>query len=260
MGYVRLLSKLSPAFLANISAAFIVVALTGCSAAHAGGNVEAPTNTSSETSTPAVIATRPLDVAAVATDAPVRTPVNDPRPVIACFGDSITAGHGVDPDASYPANLQRLLDADGYKYRVANLGVSGETTKDGLSRIPHLINAHPAIVIVEFGGNDGLRGLPTSTTQNNLAQIVAQIKRSGARVVLAGISLPPDYGQDYVSRFNAMFPTVARQQHVPLLPFIYKGVYGVPGSIQSDRVHATAQGNRQVARNVEEAIKPLLHH
>jgi acyl-CoA thioesterase I len=182
----------------------------------------------------------------------------DSRPVIVCFGDSLTAGYGVDRESSYPSVMQRDLDAGGFHYRVVNMGVSGDTTKDGLARLERVLAAKPAVVVVEFGGNDGLRGLPVRETQQNLDTMVGALKKSGTRVTMAGITLPPDYGPDYVGQFNAMFPTVAKKYGVPLLPFIYKDVYGVKGYIQDDGVHATVDGNVQVAKNIEGLIKPLL--
>jgi acyl-CoA thioesterase-1 len=185
-------------------------------------------------------------------------PTADSRPVIVCFGDSLTAGYGVDRNSSYPSVMQRDLDASGFHYRVVNMGVSGDTTKDGLARLERVLAAKPEVVVVEFGGNDGLRGLPVRETQQNLDMIVGALKKSGTRVTMAGITLPPDYGPDYVGHFNAMFPAVAKKYSVPLLPFIYKDVYGVKGYIQDDGVHATADGNVQVAKNIEGLIKPLL--
>lgn len=179
-------------------------------------------------------------------------------PLIACFGDSLTAGYGIDPTASYPADLQHLLDSAGYHYRVVNEGVSGDTTKDGLERISSVLAQKPRIVVLEFGGNDGLRGLPISGTQRNLATMIQQLQHAGIKVALAGISLPAQYGDDYISRFDAMYPQLATQFHVPLLPFILQNVYGVQGDIQSDGVHPTAQGAKQVAANVEKLIRPML--
>jgi acyl-CoA thioesterase-1 len=179
-------------------------------------------------------------------------------PIIDCFGDSLTAGHGVDPGQSYPDDLQTLLDNSGYHYRVVNSGISGNTTKDGLDRIQRVIARHPEIVVVEFGGNDGLRGLPIAQTQANLASMIHQLQASGTRIVLAGITLPPDYGPDYIKKFDAMYPALAKQFHVPLLPFILQGVYGVPGDIQPDGIHPTAKGCKQVAANIEDLIRPLL--
>ena len=180
------------------------------------------------------------------------------RPVLVCFGDSLTAGAGVAPEEAYPAYLQQRLDAEGYSYRVVNAGVNGNTTKDGVTRLPEVLDHHPQIVVVEFGGNDGLRGLPTTQSQRNLDLIVQRLKASGAKVALAGITLPPQYGGEYIRSFNAMFPIVATKNHVPLLPFVLQNVYGVPGDIQDDGIHATAQGNRQVAVNVEHLVQPLL--
>lgn len=163
-------------------------------------------------------------------------------------------------DSSYPADLQHDLDAAGYRYRVVNMGVSGDTTKDGLARVGRVVAAKPEWVVVEFGGNDGLRGLPVSDAQANLAAIVKSLQQAGAKVLLAGISLPTQYGPDYVARFNALYPAVAKQTGVPLYPFLYKGVYGVPGSIQEDGIHPTAVGAAQVAKNISGALMPLLRH
>ena len=180
------------------------------------------------------------------------------RPVIVCFGNSLTAGYGTDPGQSYPDYLQQRLDDAGFHYRVANAGVSGNTTKDGLNRVARVIAQQPELVVVEFGGNDGLRGLKLEQTQQNLASIIEQLQASGTKVALAGITLPPDYGPDYIAKFNAMYPTLAKRYHVPLLPFLLQDVYGVAGDIQEDNTHATAKGNQQVAVNVEKLIEPLL--
>jgi acyl-CoA thioesterase I len=182
------------------------------------------------------------------------------QPVIVCFGDSLTAGYGTDPGQSYPDYLQKRLDDAGFHYHVTNAGVSGNTTKDGLNRIARVIAQHPEVVVVEFGGNDGLRGLKLEQTQQNLANIIEQLQASGTKVALAGITLPPDYGPDYIAKFNAMYPTLAKRYRVPLLPFLLQDVYGVPGDIQDDNTHATAKGNQQVAVNVEKLITPLLKH
>ncbi len=194
--------------------------------------------------------------------APATTQVSsepqDARPVIACFGDSLTAGYGTDPGESYPDDLQKLLDAQGFNYRVANHGVSGETTKDGVERVDRLAAKHPKIVVLEFGGNDGLRGLPLEQTQANLASMIETLQKAGAEVALAGISLPQEYGPDYIAKIDAIYPALSKRYHVRLLPFLLKDVYGVPGDMQDDGHHATARGNVQVAKNVEALIKPML--
>jgi acyl-CoA thioesterase-1 len=182
----------------------------------------------------------------------------DHRPLLVCFGDSLTASPGVDPGQSYPDDLQTLLDQRHIRYRVDNQGVSGNTTKDGVQRLPEILALHPAVAVVEFGGNDGLRGLPIADTRANLDRIVATLQRAGIRVALAGITLPPDYGPDYIRQFNQTYTLLARKYRVPMLPFLLQNVYGVPGMMQPDRTHATAKGNQVVARNVLALVLPLL--
>lgn len=179
-------------------------------------------------------------------------------PVIVCFGDSLTAGHGAPAGHSYPDYLQRLLDSRGYHYRVLNMGISGDTTKDGVDRLPNVLDAHPAIAVVEFGGNDALRGLPIAATSANLERIVATLQRAGVKVALAGITLPPNYGPDYIHAIDQSYATAAKKFHVPLLPFILVRAYNVPGAIQGDGIHPTAKGNEIVALSVFELIRPML--
>ena len=182
----------------------------------------------------------------------------DNRPVLVCFGDSLTAGHGTDTGQSYPDYLQGDLDALGYRYRVVNEGISGNTTKDGVERLAHILSLKPEIVVVEFGGNDGLRGLPIADTRTNLDKIVGTLKADGIKVALAGITLPPNYGPDYIKQFDATYTLLAAKYHVPLLPFLLKGVFGVPGMMQEDQTHATADGNKIVAKNVLPLVTPLM--
>jgi acyl-CoA thioesterase-1 len=183
---------------------------------------------------------------------------NDKRPVVVCFGDSLTAGLGTGPGQSYPDYLQTDLDQLHYHYRVDNEGVSGNTTKDGVERLPEVLALHPAVAVVEFGGNDGLRGLRIEDTRANLDQIVSTLQGAGIKVALAGITLPPDYGPDYIRQFNETYTVLAKKYHVPMLPFLLKDVYGVPGMMQRDQTHATAKGNQIVARNVLPLVMPLL--
>ncbi len=183
---------------------------------------------------------------------------NDTRPVIVAFGDSLTAGYGAAPGESYPDYLQRDLDQAGYHYRVANLGISGNTTKDGVDRLKDVLALKPKVVIVAFGGNDGLRGLPIDATRKNLDQIVSTLTTSGTKVVLGGITLPPNYGPDYIREFNETYALLAKKFHAPLLPFLLIKVYGTPGSMQADGIHATAQGNQQVAQNLLPLVTPFL--
>jgi acyl-CoA thioesterase-1 len=199
-----------------------------------------------------------------AAEAPLPTPksppstVNDKRPLIVCFGDSLTAGLGADPGKSYPDYLQADLDAKGFEYRVVNEGVSGNTTKDGVERLHGIVAMKPAIVVVEFGGNDGLRGFRIEDTRTNLDQIVGTLKAAGSTIVLAGITLPPNYGPDYIKQFNATYVLLSKKYDAPLLPFLLKGVYGVHGMMQADNTHATAEGNKIVANNILTLLLPLL--
>jgi acyl-CoA thioesterase-1 len=181
------------------------------------------------------------------------------RPVLVCFGDSITAGHGLSPDEAFPAQLQKKLDLAGYSYQVVNRGTSGATTKDAVASLPYVIRLHPAVVIVEFGGNDGLRGLPVEQTRANLDRIVASLEQAHIAVLIAGITLPPDYGPDYIHAFEKIFPAVASAHHAALLPMLYKNLVGVPGVIQPDGIHPTAKGSAIIADTLLPALKPLLH-
>lgn len=182
----------------------------------------------------------------------------DARPRIVCFGDSLTAGYGTDPGQAYPDYLQTELDRLGYRYRVINAGVSGNTTKDGVERVERVVKLNPALVVVEFGGNDGLRGLRIADTRANLDKVLSTLASNHIPVVIAGITLPPDYGPDYIRQFNDTYSLLAGKYHVPMLPFLLQGVFGKPGMMQPDRTHATAEGNRIVAQNVLGLIRPML--
>ena len=181
----------------------------------------------------------------------------DQRPVIAAFGDSLTAGYGAEPGQSYPDNLQRDLDTLGYSYHVVNLGISGETTSDGLGRVSTVIAQKPHIVILEFGGNDGLRGIPIAASRANLDQTVARFQAAHIRVLVAGITLPPNYGQDYIKPFQTMYHDLAIKYHAPLIPFLLEGVFE-HRQFQQDGIHPTAQGYAMVAQTVLRYLKPLL--
>jgi acyl-CoA thioesterase-1 len=233
--------------LSAIVLALTVAAPIGCKSTPATASVSEPSTSSLNGSNPSP----------AQTPAPASAPQNA-GPTIVCFGDSLTAGLGTDPGQSYPDALQKLLTAGHYTYNVINEGVSGNTTKDGVERLPSVLAHHPRIVVLEFGGNDGLRGLPLEQTQQNIATMIEQLQHSGATVVLAGITLPPSYGPDYITKFNAVYPALAKRYHLRMIPFLLQNVYGVPGDMQADDTHATARGNQQVARNVEKLIQPLL--
>jgi acyl-CoA thioesterase-1 len=182
------------------------------------------------------------------------------RPVIVCYGDSITAGYGVSQGQSYPDHLQRLLDNRGYHYKVVNVGTSGATTKDAVAHLPEVLRAHPSIVIVEFGGNDGLRGLRVDDTRKNLDTVLSALENAHIKVLLAGITLPPNYGPDYVNAFNEVFRQVDAAHHpAAFVPMIYKDIVHVPGTIQEDGIHPTAKGAEILAESVLHSLTPLLH-
>ncbi len=180
------------------------------------------------------------------------------RPILVCYGDSITAGLGLHDGEAYPDALQKLLDARGYAYRVINQGTSGATTKDALEGLPYLLRLHPAVVIVEFGGNDGLRGLPVDQTRSNLDQVLAGLEMAHVKILLAGITLPPDYGPDYIRSFDKIFRDLAAKYHIAVVPMLYKDLINVPGTIQSDGIHPTAKGSAIIAGTLFPVLKPLL--
>src|ERR1700677_2984901 len=207
---------------------------------------------------PEAASAQPAAAASDSSAASDATAPADGRPVIVAFGDSLTAGFGADAGDSYPDYLEKDLNAKGYRYQVINEGISGNTTKDGVDRLQDALRLKPVLVIVAFGGNDGLRGLPIASTRENLDQIVATLLHSGAKVVLGGITLPPNYGPDYIRQFNQTYALLAAKYHAPMLPFLLKNVYGVDGGMQADGIHATAQGNAQVTKNLLPLITPLL--
>jgi len=182
----------------------------------------------------------------------------DNRPIIAAFGDSLTAGYGLEPGQSYPDLLQRQLDAEGYRYHVVNLGVSGDTTTDGVERLPTVLALRPAIVIVEFGANDGLRGQPVTAMRQNLTTIIESIRKTGSSVMLAGMTLPRNYGPEYIKSFEQVYSGLAKQYGLQRLPFLLDGVGGHPDLTQPDGLHPTAQGTEIVEHTVMKYLTPLL--
>lgn len=184
--------------------------------------------------------------------------VADSRPRIVAFGDSLTAGLGVQVDESYPAQLQRRLDSLGYHYRVINAGVSGDTTAGGLRRVSWILNSKPELVILELGANDGLRGIPVDETQQNLRQIVRRLQEAQVTVILAGMKLPPNYGQDYTTRFEAMYRTLAKEHQVAFIPFFLEGVGGSALLNQADGLHPTSEGYKVVVEHLLKVLSPML--
>jgi acyl-CoA thioesterase-1 len=178
--------------------------------------------------------------------------------MVVAFGDSLSAGFGAEPGKSFPDYVQRLIDEKGLGYRVYNAGVSGDTTSDGVERLPEVIGLHPAIVILEFGGNDGLRGLPVSTTKANLANMIEQLQKANVQVLLAGMTLPRNYGPEYIASFEKVYIDLAEQYKVPRIPFLLDGVGGIARLMQRDGIHPTSEGNAIVARTVFRYLQPML--
>ena len=199
----------------------------------------------------------PVDSSIAINSAP-STALSSEFPRIVAFGNSLTAGLGVSPDQSYPAQLQEQLNKAGYQYEVINAGVSGDTTAGGLRRLNWILKSRPSIVIVELGANDGLRGQPLPSMYANLDQILTQLHDADTRVVLAGMKIPPNYGLEYTTEFAAMYEKLARKHGVPLIPFLLEGVAAKPGLNQADGIHPTAAGYTIVAHNVMATLRPLL--
>ena len=184
--------------------------------------------------------------------------VREDRPKIVAFGDSLTAGLGVAQEEAYPARLQRALDAAGYRYRVINAGVSGDTTAGGVRRVQWVLNSKPAVVVLELGANDGLRGIDPAETRSNLETIIRRLQAAGVTVVLAGMKLPPNYGKDYTARFAALYPEVARKYQVSLMPFFLEGVAAREALNQADGIHPTEAGYQVIVEQLLKTLEPLL--
>jgi acyl-CoA thioesterase-1 len=184
-----------------------------------------------------------------------------PRPeerVLVAFGDSLTAGLGVSPEESYPARLQEKLQLSGYRYRVVNAGVSGETTAGGLRRVDWILKSSPDIVILELGANDGLRGLNLSQTRANLEQIIQRLMAGGATVILAGMKLPPNYGAEYTRAFQSTYADLAKRSGLPFIPFFLEGVAAKAHLNQADGIHPTGAGYTIIVENAWPILEPLL--
>lgn len=183
----------------------------------------------------------------------------DSRKLIVVVGDSISAGFGLDPGQSYPDDLQKDLDAEHLPWRVVNQGISGDTTEGGASRIDAATSLHPAIVILELGGNDGLRGMPVAATRANLEKMIVAYQSAGARVILAGMTLPPNYGPDYIRDFQKVYQDLAKKYKLVFIPFLMQDIITKDlRYIQPDGIHPTAPGSEIIAKTVLRAIRPSL--
>jgi acyl-CoA thioesterase-1 len=176
------------------------------------------------------------------------------------LGDSLTAGYGVDPSQAYPAIIQTKIDARGWRFRVVNAGQSGDTSAGGLSRLEWLLKNRIDVLVLELGGNDGLRGLPVENTRANLQAIIDRTRQRypQVKIIIAGMKLPPNWGGDYGRRFEQMFAELAKKNKAALIPFVLEGVGGVRNLNQPDAIHPTPEGHKLVAANVWKVLEPLM--
>jgi acyl-CoA thioesterase-1 len=175
-----------------------------------------------------------------------------PQPTIVFLGTSLTAGLGLDPDSAYPAVIQRKVDSAGLHFTVVNAGVSGESSAGALRRIDWLLQQPPAVLVIETGANDGLRGQSPDSVRANIQAMIDRVRAAspGTKLMLAGMEAAPNLGADYVTRFRAVFPALARANHLPLIPFLLQNVAGIDSLNQQDGIHPSPAGARIVADNV----------
>jgi acyl-CoA thioesterase I len=192
------------------------------------------------------------------TPAPAAAPPAVSGPKVAFLGDSISAGLHLPADQAYPSVLQRTLSARGKPFELLNAGVSGDTTAGGLRRVAWILKQQPALVVVELGANDGMRGQPAAEVEQNLRAIIEQIREHGAAVLLLGMRIPPSYGQSYVEAFDAIYPRVAKDLGVAFVPFFMDGVATDPKLNLPDGIHPTKEGHERLAANVAGALEQAL--
>ena len=180
--------------------------------------------------------------------------------VILFFGNSLTAGYGLEQDEAFPAMIQERIDSLNLSYKVINAGLSGETTSGGKNRIDWVLKQNVDVFVLELGANDGLRGIPLEETRRNLQEIIDFVRNKNpeTKIILAGMQIPPNMGQDYTSEFKNIFPELAEKNDVYLIPFLLEGVAGDPDLNQQDGIHPTAEGYEIVTDNVWEVLEPLL--
>ncbi|GAB2599970.1 arylesterase [Spirosoma areae] len=182
------------------------------------------------------------------------------KQIVLFYGNSLTAGYGVEPSQAFPALIGQKIDAAGLTYQVVNAGLSGETTAGGKSRIGWVMRQPVAVFVLELGGNDGLRGLPLTATRQNLQAIMDTVRRKSpqATIVLAGMQIPPNMGTTYAAEFRTLFKELADRNKAILIPFLLEGVGGVPKLNQPDGIHPTPAGHKIVANTVWEILRPVL--
>jgi len=183
-------------------------------------------------------------------------PADAPRVVF--LGDSIAAGLHLDPSEAFPAGVQRLLAAEGVPFRLVNAGVSGDTSAGGLARLDWLLKQRPAVLVLELGGNDGLRGQPVADIEARLRAIVSRTQEAGVRVLLLGVRLPPSLGAEYTQSFEALYPRLAEELGCAYVPFFMQGAAGDGEKMLADGIHPNADGHEILARNVAPALRLLL--
>jgi acyl-CoA thioesterase I len=193
-----------------------------------------------------------------ATQTPPSSPASTATPRIVFLGDSLTAGLGLSAEQAYPSLLQQRLKEDGLPYEVVNAGVSGDTSAGGLSRLDWSLDGNVKVLVVALGGNDALRGLPAEELRKNLTEIIRRAQARHITVVLVGMEAPPNYGHDYAMAFHQVYPSLAKEFHVPLVPFLLQGVGGVARLNQRDGIHPTAEGARILADNVWSTLGPIV--
>ncbi|MFI5006347.1 MAG: arylesterase [Solirubrobacterales bacterium] len=203
---------------------------------------------------------RPAEDPAGSHVSPSQAPAADERPVLLFVGTSLTAGYGLDPADAFPALVQARLDEARLRYRVVNAGVSGETSAGALRRIEWLLKQPVAVLVLETGANDGLRGQDPDATRANIEAVLERAKKQvpPPRLVLLGMEAPPNYGEEYRRRFRAIYPEMAKKNGAVLVPFLLDGVAGVASLNQADGVHPTAEGHRRVAETVWRVLQPIL--
>jgi acyl-CoA thioesterase-1 len=194
------------------------------------------------------------------TEAKDSTQVKTTQKTILFFGNSLTAGYGIDPEDAFAGLVQARLDSLGKDYRVINGGLSGETTAGGLSRLDWFLEEEPTIFVLELGGNDGLRGILPSESKRNLLSIIekVQAKYPNTKIILAGMQIPPNMGQEYTEEFKAIYPAVAAEKNVSLIPFLLEGVAGNPELNLPDGIHPTEEGHKIVFETVWKTLEELI--
>lgn len=184
---------------------------------------------------------------------------DNPRRIL-FFGDSITAGHGIRKENAFPALIQQRIDSLGWNFNAVNAGLSGETSAGGLRRVDWMLRRPVSVFVLELGGNDGLRGIDLDATKQNLQKIIDKVEKKypEARIILAGMQVPPNLGPQYTEKFKEMYPELAKKNNVELIPFLLKGVGGDPELNQADGIHPTAKGHKVIAETVWDTLKPIL--